>query len=167
MKNPVLDIRIGTLVSGNANTASYIRQIKPHGFESLTINFWREIGAINLKDLAQQVREAIGTDDIPISALGIFGNPLETETTDLATVKAWESLIDHAPLFGASMVVGFAGRLRGKKVDESMKRYAEVFGPLAKRAADNGVRSPSKIATWAATGTLAIGTSPTLPQPGR
>jgi len=34
MSNPALNIRIGTLVPENKNTPVYIKQIKPHGFES-------------------------------------------------------------------------------------------------------------------------------------
>jgi len=140
MKNPQLDIRIGTLVPGKASSADYVRQIKPHGFESFSITFWKEIGDVDLKELARKIRDTIGEDDVTISSLGIFGNPLETEAGDRATAKAWETLIDHAPLFGAPLVVGFAGRLRNKKVDESIGRFAEVFSPLAKRAADHGVK---------------------------
>jgi hypothetical protein len=43
-------------------------------------------------------------------------------------------------LFGANIVAGFTGRLRGKPIPESIGRYKEVFGPLARRAADNGVK---------------------------
>ena len=140
MKNPLMDIRIGTLVKGNPATPDYIRQIKPHGFESFSITFWQKIGEVDLKDLAVKVREVIGSDDIKINCLGIFGNPLENSPIDLETVQAWEALIDHAHLFGADVITGFAGRLRGQKVDDSMPRFKEVFAPLAQRAADRGVR---------------------------
>jgi sugar phosphate isomerase/epimerase len=140
MKNLLHDIRIGTLVPGDAKAPAYIRQIKAHGFESFSITFWRKIPGLNLKELAAQVREAIGDDDIKIHCLGAFGNPLEKTPEDEETVRAWEALIDHAHLFGADVVAGFAGRLRGRKVDESIDRFREVFTPLAKRAADRGVR---------------------------
>jgi sugar phosphate isomerase/epimerase len=140
MNNPAMDIRIGTLVKGDKNTSDYIRQIKPHGFESYSITFWQTLGEVNLKSLAADVRGVIGADGIPINCLGIFGNPLETTAIDLETVRAWEALIDHAHLFGATVVAGFAGRLRNKKIDESMPRFKEVFAPLARRAADRGVR---------------------------
>jgi len=135
-----MDIRIGTLVNGNQAAPDYIRQIKPYGFESFSITFWQKIGDVNLKELALKVRDAIGDDEIKINCLGMFGNPLESTPIDEETLKGWEVLIDHAHLFGANVVAGFAGRLRGKKVDESMNRFKEVFTPLCKRAADNGVR---------------------------
>ena len=48
--------------------------------------------------------------------------------------------ITPPPKFGCDLVCGFAGRIVGKPIDQSMDRYVEVFEPLAKRAADNGVR---------------------------
>lgn len=134
------DIRIGTLVSAGKNTGEYIRQILPHGFESLSLTFWQTLGGMDLKRLAKDVKEAIGDRDVVISSLAMFGNPLETEKADLETRKGWEALIDHAHLFGTDIVAGFAGRLRGKPIDESIPRFKEVFGKLAKRAEDKGVR---------------------------
>ncbi len=49
-------------------------------------------------------------------------------------------LIDNAHLFGTNVVTGFAGRLRGKTIDESLPCFKEVFSELAKRAEDKGVR---------------------------
>lgn len=135
------EIRIGTLVKGNLDDpARYIRQVKQYGFESFQIFFWQTLGGKDLRKLAGEVREAIGGDDITISSIGVFGNPLETGPTDLETLRGWEEAIDCARLFGADVVAGFAGRVRGKPIDESIPRFAEVFGPLARRAADNGVR---------------------------
>jgi sugar phosphate isomerase/epimerase len=135
-----LDIRIGTLVNGGPNTASVIRQIKSYGFESFSITFWQTLGGTDLVRLAEEVKEAIGDDDILISTLNIFGNPLETTPIDCETLSGWERLIDHAHLFGAGIVGGFTGRLRGRPIPESIQRYQAVFGPLARRAADRGIR---------------------------
>jgi sugar phosphate isomerase/epimerase len=140
MKNPLHDIRIGTLVPGNNSAPEYIRQIKPHGFESFGINFWQTLGGVNVKELAPRVRDAIGSDDIQVNCLGIFGNPLGDEAQDEETRRGFEMLIDHADLFGAKTVVGFAGRVRGKKIEDSLSRFKEVFAPLTQRAADLGVR---------------------------
>jgi len=134
------DIRIGTLVNAGKNTGEYIRQIVPHGFESFSLTFWKTLGGTDLKRLAKEVKEAIGGRDAVISSLGIYGNPLETGETDQETRKGWEALIDHAHLFGTDIVAGFAGRIRGKPIEESIPRFKEVFGTLAKRAADKGVR---------------------------
>ena len=140
MYNPLLDIRIGTLVQGNQpDPANYIRQILPHGFESFQLFFWQTLGGHNLAELAPRVREATG-DTAIISSLGVFGNPLGDTETDLETLRTWEQAIDCAPLFGADLVAGFTGRVRGKSIPDSIARYKEVFEPLAKRASDKGVR---------------------------
>ena len=140
MKNPLLDIRIGTLVPGNARTGDYIRQIKDHGFESFSITFWQTTKDINFKKLAADVTAAIGDDDIKIDCIGIFGNPLESRPIDKETVAGWRACIDNAHRFGASVVAGFAGRLIDRPVPESMKQFKKVFTPLTERAADRGVK---------------------------
>ena len=139
--NPMMDIRIGTLVSAKGtDPASTIRQILPYGFESFSLTFWQTLGGADLPQMAARVKEAIADSGAIISSLGVFGNPLETTPTDLETLRGWEALIDSAHLFGVDLVAGFTGRLRGRPINESMPRFREVFGPLAQRAADRGVR---------------------------
>ncbi|MBZ9773439.1 sugar phosphate isomerase/epimerase family protein [Mesorhizobium sp. CO1-1-8] len=139
--NPLLDIRIGTMVRANLDDpAAYIKQILPLGFESIQPFFWQTLGGKDLPRLAGQIREAIGDADVTVSSLGVFGNPLEEGEVDRGVLKAWETVIDNAHLFGTSMVSGFTGRLRGKKLTDSLPRFKEVWGPLARRAADKGVR---------------------------
>ena len=78
--------------------------------------------------------------DAVVSSLGIFGNPLETGEDDLESLEGWRRCIDNAHLFGCDVVAGFAGRLRDRPIHESMPRFAEIFGELACRAEDKGVR---------------------------
>jgi len=133
-------IRIGTLAGASANTANYLRQIISHGFESFSLTFWQTLGGVDLRRLAEEVRGVIDGTGVVISSLGIYGNPLEEGDKDKETRKGWATLIDNAHLFGADLVCGFAGRVRGKPIPESMKKFKKVFGPLAKRAHDKGVR---------------------------
>lgn len=128
------DIRLGTLVRA-PDGAPYIRQILPHGFESFQIMFWERIGDIHLETLAQQVLEAC-EGKATISSLGMFGNPLMKEES----ARDFGRCIEAAHLFGCSIVAGFAGALDGQSVDAALPRYKEVWGDLAKRAEDNGVR---------------------------
>jgi sugar phosphate isomerase/epimerase len=128
------DIRIGTL-AGMKEGASYLRQILPHGFESFQLTLWQYVGDIDLPEYAKEVMDTIG-DKAVISSLGIYGNPLQDEKT----AADWEVVIRSAKLFGAKVVCGFAGALEDRPVDESMPRFAEVFGKLAKVAQDEGVR---------------------------
>ncbi len=134
-------IRIGTIVNGGPmEPGKYIKQILPHGFESFSLGFWQSLGNANVKDMAESVKRAIGDSGAVISTLAIFGNPLEQGEKDLETLKVWETFIDNAHLFGADVVSGFTGRVRGMSIDKSIDRFKQVFGELAKRAAGNGVR---------------------------
>ena len=132
-------LRIGTMVGGG-DAARVIPQIAEHGFESFNLSFWQTTGGLDLAETAKRVREAIGDRDIVISALSIFGNPLTGTGGNADTLASWERLIDHAHLFGADIVSGFTGRLTGRPIDESIPKYTEVFGELARRAEDRGVR---------------------------
>lgn len=141
MTNPALDIRIGTMVRANApDPAGTVRQILPHGFESIQPFFWQTLGGVDLPGLAEQLRDALGDSGVTMNTLGMFGNPLEDRPLDRETLAGWEQLIDHAHLFGATTIAGFTGRVRDRPLPESLPRFAQVFGPLAKRAADKGVR---------------------------
>ena len=141
MPNPLLDIRIGTMVRANLDDpAAYVRQILPLGFESIQPFFWQTLGGKDIPRLAGELREAIGNADVTISSIGVFGNPLEDGDNDRETLAAWETIIDNAHLFGADTVSGFTGRIRGKPLTDSLPRFREVWGRLAERAADKGVR---------------------------
>ncbi|WP_110933960.1 sugar phosphate isomerase/epimerase family protein [Paenibacillus bouchesdurhonensis] len=132
-------LRIGTLVGGQ-DAVRVIPQILPHGFESFSLTFWQTTGGIDLAELAKQVRKMTDEHGVVISSIGVFGNPLTGEGDNADTLASWERAIDHAHLFGADIVSGFTGRLTDRPIDESLPRFKEVFGELAKRAADRGVR---------------------------
>ena len=135
------DIRIGTLVKGaEPDVAGYIEQILPHGFESFQLFFWQTLGGVDLRELAPAVNEVLSDSEAIISSIGVFGNPLGDKEIDLESLQGWKDAIDYAHLFGADMVCGFTGRVRGEPIEASLPRYVEVFGELAQRAADKGVR---------------------------
>ena len=61
MTNPLLNIRIGTMVRGNrADPAAYVREILPLGFESIQPFFWQTLGGKDLERLASELKEAVG-----------------------------------------------------------------------------------------------------------
>ena len=141
MKRSLKDIRIGTMIKANAvDPVSYVKQILPLGFESIQPFFWQTLGNVDLVRFAGGLREAMADKDVEISALAMFGNPLETGEMDQQTLQGWELLIDNAHLFGTDIVSGFTGRIRGKPLVESLPRFKEIWGPLANRAEDKGVR---------------------------
>jgi sugar phosphate isomerase/epimerase len=139
-------IRIGTLVKGSPSTtevADYVRKIVPYGFESVQVVFSRSLFDCDLERLAGDVRDVLGGSGAIVSAVGIYGNTLENDDEGVATRCGMEMLIDAAHLFGTNTVCGFTGRLRGGvAIDhaDSMGRFREVFGPMAARASDKGVR---------------------------
>jgi sugar phosphate isomerase/epimerase len=134
-------IRIGTLVGNQPNIESYIRQILPHGFESLSITFWQRTGSDDdLRRTAEAVARALEGSACVVSSVGIYGNPLEDDEDARATRESWERLSRLAHLFNTRLLAGFAGRVRGKPIPDSLKRFAEVFGPLARAAQDRGQR---------------------------
>jgi sugar phosphate isomerase/epimerase len=139
--NPLLDIRIGTMVRANLeDPAAYTRSILPLGFESVQLFFWQTLGGKDLKRLAGEIKDAIGNSDTVVSSLAVFGNPLEEGEKDRETLAAWHAAIENAHLFGTNLVTGFTGRVRGKPLTDSLPRFREVWGPLAKKAAALGVR---------------------------
>ncbi len=137
--SPQLDIRIGTLVPGS-RAPEYIRQILPYGFESFSLTFGNDDVDVDLRELARRVCDVLEGSGAVISSLGVFGNPLGTTPTDEKLRHLFERAIDTVHEFGADIVAGFAGRVPGASIPGSIPRFAEVFGPLAKRAADKGVR---------------------------
>jgi len=129
-----LDIRIGTLASAK-DGAAYLKQILPHGFESFSLTFWKEIGDVDLERTAKEVLDTIGNQAV-ISSLGMFGNPLE----DSDVARDFARCIKAARLFNCDIVAGFAGAIEGKPLLESIPQFKNVWGELAKVAEDNGVR---------------------------
>ena len=136
------NIRIGTLVKATdpKKTADYIKQILPYGFESFALVFWQTLGNIDVAELADAVNNALDSSDTVISAIGVYGNPMEQEELDVATLRGWEKLIDNAHLFKCDIVTGFTGRLRGKPIHECIDRFKEVFKPLVQRAGAKDVK---------------------------
>ena len=140
-QNPLQDVRIGTLVPGLiADPASYIGEIVDHGFESFQITFWKSIGDTDLADLATRVRSVLDGTGAVISALGIYGNPLESDEDAEETRRSWNSVINHAGDFGTDIVAGFTGRIRDVPIDENIPRFVDVFGPIAESADAKGIR---------------------------
>ncbi|TIX99743.1 MAG: sugar phosphate isomerase/epimerase, partial [Mesorhizobium sp.] len=92
MPNPLLDIRIGTMVRANLDDpAAYIKAILPLGFESIQPFFWQTLGGKDIPRLAGEIREAIGDADVIVSSIGVFGNPLESGEIDRGVLQAWET----------------------------------------------------------------------------
>lgn len=128
------DIRIGTLVP-TAQAPSLIRQILPHGFESFSLTFWQNIDVDDWAANSGHVAEAMG-DMATVSSLAFFGNPLQNEEH----AAGFAACIDNAHLYGCALVAGFTGAIEGESLPHSMPQFTKVWGELARRAEDKGVR---------------------------
>ena len=131
--------RVGTMV-GAKSALDVIPEILPYGFECFAMNFGDTTEGLDLPEFAKKVKGLLDEKDVTISVVSVFGNPLDETDKAGETVAGLESAIDNAHFFGTDIVTGFAGRVPGRPIDESIPRFKEVFGPLAKRAADKGVR---------------------------
>ena len=131
-----LDIRIGTLAKINS-APSYCKSILPHGFESFSLTGGGTEGLEfnDFENVAKQTRDALG-DAATISSIGYYGNPL----TNPKDAQACANYIDNAHHFGADIFCGFAGAVEGKPVPESIPVFQKVWGELARRAEDKGIR---------------------------
>jgi sugar phosphate isomerase/epimerase len=132
-------IRIGTLAKADRGV-NYLRQINPHGFESYSLMFWEELKTLDIPRFAAEVREALAGSGAVVSTLSIFGNPLKDDAHGEFSRWAWDKLIDSCHLFGCDIVSGFAGRVPNCSIPDSLPMLKKVYGPLAKKAADRGVR---------------------------
>ncbi len=134
------DIRIGLLVGGKDDPAATIKHMLPYGFESFTITFWQSCGDVDLNQVSDQVLAALDGSGAVVSALTVFGNPLEDEPLDRETQRDWYRLVELCPKIGCDLVTGFTGRVRGKPVPDSMPRLKEFYTPLVEKAGENGIR---------------------------
>lgn len=132
-------IKVGTLVDGH-NATNVIPQIVNNGFETFNLTFWQTTKRVDLKQLAAQISEQAEQHRFSISAVSVFGNPLTGTGDNEDTLASWERLIDHAHLFGTNLVTGFTGRITDEPIDASINQFKKVFGELAKRAEQKGVK---------------------------
>lgn len=141
MTNPARQIRIGTMIDATrGGLPERMAQLAPLGFESFQPMFWQSTHGQDLRELGKRSLDAIGDRDITISAIDMFGNPLEDGEMDRETLQGFKDCIDNAHHFGATIVGGFTGRLRNRPLTDSLPRYREIWSDLARRAADRGVR---------------------------
>jgi sugar phosphate isomerase/epimerase len=111
-----------------------------HGFESFSLTFGNDDVDIDLQALAKRVASVLERSGVVISSLGVFGNPLGSTPTDEKLRNLFIRAIETAHLFGTNVVAGFAGRVPGASIPDSIPRFREIFGTIAQRAADCGVR---------------------------
>lgn len=129
-------VKIGTIVHGDKAKA-LLPKLGEYGFESYNLYFFGDVAReVDWAGYAQDVMPLIRDSGRTVSSVSIFLNPLMRDDD----IDTWRQVIDHAAEFDCDTVSGFTGRLTDKPIDESLPKFKEVFGDLAARAADRGVR---------------------------
>lgn len=131
----ISQIRIGTCLPG-----PLAEQWGPHmlsaGFETLSVNFHMEYHGVNIEEQGPRMKALAEERGAEITTLGYYCNAIQFEEHQHNLERA----IDAAHLYGAKTVSTFAGAYEGRPMDESFKKFGEVFRELAKRAEDRGVK---------------------------
>jgi len=128
-------MRYGVIVCGARDAPSSARALLALGFECFEIEFWENIGRVDLAGLADSFA-ALREAGASVSALGVYGNTLDPDGATLASLRA---LVRAAGSFGAPIVSCFAGRVPGKSVPDSLESWKAAFGDLADEAAALGL----------------------------
>ena len=88
-----------------------------------------------------ELREAIGDADVTCRPLGMFGNPLEDGELDRADARGLEGADrQRAPFRRRHWSPASPAACAASRSTDSLPRFKEVWGELARRAADKGVR---------------------------
>ena len=127
--------RIGTCVPGFV-AEEWAPHMAKAGFETVSINYHMSIGDANLEQQGPRLKALLEGTGTELTTLGYYCNPIQYEEHR----KTLERVIDAAPLYGAKVVSTFGGGYEGRPVEESMKKFGEVYGDLAKRCQDKGLR---------------------------
>ncbi len=129
------NIKFGTCVRGN-EILTVLPEVINAGFETIELYYNISLGGADFIELSKRTNEIIGDSGLTVSSIGLYCNPLQYEEQR----KELEYCIENVHLFNAKIVGTFAGALEGKSVDESIPRFKEVFGELARRAESSGVK---------------------------
>ncbi len=131
----IKQIRIGTCVPGFI-AEDWAPKLANAGFETMSINFHMELGGVNIEQQGPKLKSMLEGTGCEITTLGYYCNAVQFDEHQ----KTLERAIDAAHLYGAKVVSTFAGGYEGKSVDDSIKKFGEVYRELAKRAEDRGVK---------------------------
>jgi sugar phosphate isomerase/epimerase len=130
-------IKVGLLV-GADRAEELLPTMIEDGMESVSYTYWKTMCEDDPSEFAKRSREITDAAGVTVSCLTLFGNPLIDDGENV--VEGLGALIDCALEFGTDLVTGFAGRIIDETIENSIPQYKKVWGELAKRAADKGVR---------------------------
>jgi sugar phosphate isomerase/epimerase len=131
---------IGTVVRGWERTPEVIRGLAEHGFEC-----WQPAFPLKhrpmppLLPMAGEIREICEETGTFVSALGVYGNPLDGGERGEESRRCLREAMDAAEEIGTGVIGCFAGRVPWASIPESVERFREVWTPLAEEAAERGL----------------------------
>lgn len=137
-------MRIGFLSAYDQNRIAFAKQ---YGFGSVELltGYFSDApdfspGKPDWQAKALQMKADYDAADIRISCLGAFYmNHMDPATIDECKQVVRDSIL-LAEFLGVPAVAGFAGRVVGKPLEESLPLFAQIWGEHAKFADDHGVR---------------------------
>mgnify|MGYP006070431529 FL=1 len=128
-------IGIGTCVPGTS-AEKWLPHLVKEGFECVAINFHMSLEGMDLKKLAESVMPILKENNVRVSSVGYYCNPIENADH----VKTLKYCMDSAKYFDAPMVTTFAGGYEGQPVEKAIPKFGEVFRELADYAADKNLQ---------------------------
>ncbi len=127
---------LGILIKGQESSLDQLRFWKEAGFEAVSLHFWQSAQGVDWGQLA----EAVAALNWTVSSLSVYGNPLGTDEGAQQTVLGWQTLMREAPRFSTALVSGFAGRLPGEPVPQSIEPWKRWLSPLLDQAETRQLR---------------------------
>jgi sugar phosphate isomerase/epimerase len=96
-----------------------------HGLDELE----RDLGSI---------KDALAREEIGVSAVAIYGDAVTAPVGEV--VAYYRRAMAMAQQLDCTVIAGMTGRHNQLSIDDNMPLFAERFDPIARMAADNGVR---------------------------
>ena len=122
---------------------------KENGIKNLQFALAKTVSDINFdeigydKELSLKIKNALAENDLKVSVLGCYINPVETDEAALRTMlKRFENFIHYAKDFGACVIgteTGSRGSLEATRSEENYKFFVENMKPLVKIAEKENV----------------------------
>jgi sugar phosphate isomerase/epimerase len=85
-----------------------------------------------------RLRDALQEHGVAVTAVAIYGGTLDAPVAE--AVAYWGRAMAVAKALGCHVVAGLTGRDNSLTVDDNLPLFRERFGPIARRAEDEGVR---------------------------
>jgi sugar phosphate isomerase/epimerase len=88
---------------------------------------------------SKEIKSLLKKNQIEISCLSYYANPLASENERDEFVSYFQKLIDVASLLGVKNVSTFTGYIPQYSMDDNIKIFAEIFRPVISHAAEKKI----------------------------